>query len=190
MSSHDFPPSSIMHNLCSVISIPNRSLNMVCKVSVIGEIPRYWLTVGNFHTVTSAGGIWLGKILGAMITHDQEPMRVSDTKMQQIYCWNMWYKSGPNRKVSDYVWWLMWIKNPGTTKNFFIKFQPVSSEAAWLTIALHRGSDLGLTNQFLPFHFISHFSKLSTQWLPIEYHIHIWYMLPELRCCNTCQIWI
>ena len=33
------------------------------------------------------------------------------------------------------------------------------------------------------------FSRLSKHWLPIEYHVHIWQVSPQLNCCDTRQIW-
>ena len=39
------------------------------------------------------------------------------------------------------------------------------------------------------FHFPS-FSESSQHLLPVKYHIHVWQMLPQISCGDTCQIWM
>ena len=48
----------------------------------------------------------------------------------------------------------------------------------------------GLINQFPPFRYFPYFLPLSNHLLPIEYHIHISQMSPQLSCGGTCQIWM
>ena len=48
----------------------------------------------------------------------------------------------------------------------------------------------GLLSQFPPFHYIPNFSASPKYMLVIEYHAHIWQMSPQLRCVDTCQIWM
>ena len=48
----------------------------------------------------------------------------------------------------------------------------------------------GLLRQFPLFRYFSHFPSLSKQKLALEYRIYIWQVLPQLSCCDTCQIWM
>ena len=50
---------------------------------------------------------------------------------------------------------------------------------------------LGLQNQFSPFRYfyILIFSQHLKHRLTIEYHIHIWQVLPQLSCSDTHQLW-
>ena len=47
----------------------------------------------------------------------------------------------------------------------------------------------GLLSQFSLFHCFPSFSDLSKDWFPIKY-VHIWQMLLQLSCGDTCQIWM
>ena len=47
----------------------------------------------------------------------------------------------------------------------------------------------GSLNQFLPLRWFPNVSQLSKHWIPIEYHVHIWRMSPQLSCGDTRQIW-
>ena len=48
----------------------------------------------------------------------------------------------------------------------------------------------GLLSQFPPFRYFPILSALSNHTLPIEYHVYIWQVLPQLSCGDTCQIWM
>ena len=48
----------------------------------------------------------------------------------------------------------------------------------------------GLLSRFPPFRYFPNFSTLPKYMLAIEYHVHIWQVLPQLSCGDTCQIWI
>ena len=49
------------------------------------------------------------------------------------------------------------------------------------------GSGVGVTKPNSSVPLISRFSPLPKHWLPLEYHIHIWQVLPQLSCGDTCQ---
>ena len=48
----------------------------------------------------------------------------------------------------------------------------------------------GLLSQFPPFRHFPTFSASPKYMLAIVYHIHIWQVLPQLSCGDTCQIWM
>ena len=48
----------------------------------------------------------------------------------------------------------------------------------------------GLLSGFPPFRYFSNFSISPKYMLAIEYHVHIWQVLPQLSCGDTCQIWM
>ena len=48
----------------------------------------------------------------------------------------------------------------------------------------------GLLSQFPPFRYFSNFSASPKCMLAIAYHVHIWQVLPQLSCGDTCQIWM
>ena len=48
----------------------------------------------------------------------------------------------------------------------------------------------GLLSRFPPFRYFSNFSTSPKYMLAIEYHVHIWQVLPQLSCGDTCQIWM
>ena len=47
----------------------------------------------------------------------------------------------------------------------------------------------GLLGQLPPFRYFLNFSALSEHTLPIEYHVYIWQVSPQLSCGGTCQIY-
>ena len=49
---------------------------------------------------------------------------------------------------------------------------------------------MGVTKPISSVPLFSSFSKLSNHWLPIEYHVHICQMSPQLSCGDICQIWM
>ena len=51
----------------------------------------------------------------------------------------------------------------------------------------YRGG-ITVPSQFPPSYNFPDFLLLSKHWLPIEYHIHIWQVSPQLSCGDTCQI--
>ena len=55
-------------------------------------------------------------------------------------------------------------------------------------VSSHLGCEL--LNQFLPFQYLCIFSESSLYLLPVEYHIHIWQVLPQLSCGGNWQIWM
>ena len=55
--------------------------------------------------------------------------------------------------------------------SIFKKIHPVITEQVW-----------GLLSQFPLFHYVLNFSALSIHMLAIEYHVHIWQVLPQLSC--------
>ena len=48
----------------------------------------------------------------------------------------------------------------------------------------------GLLSQFPPFRCFPNISTSSKYMLAIECHFHIWQVLPQLSCGDTCQIWM
>ena len=48
----------------------------------------------------------------------------------------------------------------------------------------------GGLSQFSLFYYFSRFSELSKHQLIIKYQIHIWQVLLQLGCGDTCQIWM
>ena len=48
----------------------------------------------------------------------------------------------------------------------------------------------GLLRQFPPFRYFHNFSSSAKYMLAVEYHVHIWQVLPQLSCSDTCQIWM
>ena len=48
----------------------------------------------------------------------------------------------------------------------------------------------GLLGQFPPFRYFPNFSASPKYMLAIVYHVHIWQVLPQLSCGDTCQIWM
>ena len=48
----------------------------------------------------------------------------------------------------------------------------------------------GLLSQFPPFRYFPKFSASPKYMLAIVYHVHIWQVLPQLSCGDTCQIWM
>ena len=48
----------------------------------------------------------------------------------------------------------------------------------------------GLLSQFPPFRYFPIFSASLKYTLAIEYHVYIWQVLPQLRCGDTCKIWM
>ena len=48
----------------------------------------------------------------------------------------------------------------------------------------------GLLRRFPPFRYFPNFSTSPKYMLAIEYHVHIWQVSPQLRCGDTCQIWM
>ena len=60
----------------------------------------------------------------------------------------------------------------------------------WVESVITRSIWVGLLSQFPPFRYFPTFSELPKYWLPIEYHIHIWQMSPQLSCGDICQIWM
>ena len=48
----------------------------------------------------------------------------------------------------------------------------------------------GLRSQFPPFRYFLNFSASPKSMLAIVYHVHIWRVLPQLSCGDTCQIWM
>ena len=59
-------------------------------------------------------------------------------------------------------------------------------------LALYAGTDLGwgLLSRFAPFRYFPNFSTSPKYMSAIEYHVHIWHVLPQLSCGDTCQIWM
>ena len=51
------------------------------------------------------------------------------------------------------------------------------------------GAGVGVTKPISSVPLFPRFSPLSKHWLPIEYHVYIWQMSPQLSCGDTCQIW-
>ena len=49
---------------------------------------------------------------------------------------------------------------------------------------------LRLLRRFPPFRYFPTFSTSPKYMLAIEYHFHIWQVSPQLRCGDTCQIWM
>ena len=47
----------------------------------------------------------------------------------------------------------------------------------------------GLLNTYPLFRYFLNFSPSSKCWLPVEYHVHIWQVSPQLSCSDTHQIW-
>ena len=58
----------------------------------------------------------------------------------------------------------------------------------WLVISLEQG--WGLLTRFPPFRYFPNFSTSPKYMLAIEYHVHIWQVLPQLSCGDTCHIWM
>ena len=55
---------------------------------------------------------------------------------------------------------------------------------------LHSGNlGWGLLSKFPPFRYFPNFSALPKYMLVIEYHVHIWQVLLQLNCGDTCHIW-
>ena len=48
----------------------------------------------------------------------------------------------------------------------------------------------GLLSQFPPFRYFPHSLSLSKHTLATEYHVNIWQVSPQLRCGDTCLIWM
>ena len=48
----------------------------------------------------------------------------------------------------------------------------------------------GLLSQFPPFRYFPNFSSSPKYMLAVVYHVHIWQVLPQLSCGDTCQIWM
>ena len=48
----------------------------------------------------------------------------------------------------------------------------------------------GLLSQFSPFRYFPNFSASPKYMLAIVYRVHIWQVLPQLSCGDTCQIWM
>ena len=48
----------------------------------------------------------------------------------------------------------------------------------------------GLLSQFPPFRYFPNFSASLRYMLATVYHVHIWQVLPQLSCDDTCQIWM
>ena len=48
----------------------------------------------------------------------------------------------------------------------------------------------GLLSRFPPFRYFPKFSTSPKYILAIEHYIHIWQVLPQLSCSDTCQIWM
>ena len=49
----------------------------------------------------------------------------------------------------------------------------------------HLTARVGATKRIYFPRLIPDFSRLSKHWLPIEYHVHIWQVSPQLNCCDT-----
>ena len=60
-------------------------------------------------------------------------------------------------------------------------------EAALLT---HLPLGWGLLSQFSPFRYFPNFSASQKYMLAMVYHVHIWQVLPQPSCGDTCQIWM
>ena len=48
----------------------------------------------------------------------------------------------------------------------------------------------GLLSQFPPFRYFLKFSASPKYMWAIVHHVHIWQVLPQLSCGDTCQIWM
>ena len=55
---------------------------------------------------------------------------------------------------------------------------------------IHQSQGWGLQSQFPPFRYYPNFSASPKYMLAIVYHVHIWQVLPQLSCGDTCQIWM
>ena len=55
---------------------------------------------------------------------------------------------------------------------------------------IHQSQGWGLQSQFPPFRYFPNFSASPKYMLAIVYHVHIWQVLPQLSCGDTCQIWM
>ena len=52
-------------------------------------------------------------------------------------------------------------------------------------------SEVGVTKPISPVPLFSPFFCYTKKyWLPIEHHVHIWQMWPQLSCSDICQIWM
>ena len=54
--------------------------------------------------------------------------------------------------------------------------------------SVHVDLGWGLQSQFPPFRYFPNFSASPKCMLAIVYHVHIWQVLPQLSCGDTCQI--
>ena len=48
----------------------------------------------------------------------------------------------------------------------------------------------GLQSQFPSFGYFHNFSVTPKHTLSVEHHVHIWQVSPQLRCADTCQLWM
>ena len=71
-------------------------------------------------------------------------------------------------------WYRIWVKLPGITMN-----------CLQTNLAHPTG---GLESKTIPL--FSQFFIITKQWVPTEYHIHIWQVSLQLCCSDTCQIWL
>ena len=85
-----------------------------------------------------------------------------------------------------YPWWIC--------MTFFPVLIKVAALAVVWSYGCSNGSEVilgwGLLSQFPPFHYFPIFLTLSKHTLPIEYHIYIWQVAPQLGCGDNCQIWM
>ena len=59
-----------------------------------------------------------------------------------------------------------------------------------VNLSFKRTHGWGLLSRFPPFRYFPNIWISPKYMLAIEYHVHIWQVLPQLSCGDTCQIWI
>ena len=81
----------------------------------------------------------------------------------------------------------LWSERPG--------FDPRTVRSTFTSVTLPPASwrasqEWGLLSRFPPFRYAPNFATSPKYMWAIEYHVHIWQVSPQLRCGDTCKLWL